>query len=89
MGAIDDEDKKPKAAEDARRETASGLSASDIQAGGGSSGAELARLSEDGQAGRQGREPGSHHLAHEASPLSRGERYDQEQGGGRGPDSVD
>lgn len=73
----------------ARREAASGLSASDVSAGGGSSGKELAQLSADGQVGRRRRQPGSHRLAHKATSLSRGERYDQEQGGGRGPYSVD
>lgn len=73
----------------ARAETASGISASDIDAGGGSSGKELARLSADGQVGRRKRETWSHHLSHKATSLSRGELYDEEQGGGRGPYSVD
>jgi len=85
----DDDGGPPDPVGAAAHEIASGLSSSDTQAGGGSSGKELARLSADGQVGRRERQPGSHRRAHKVTSLSRGELYDQEQGGGRGPYSVD
>ena len=62
------------------------VSQSDMEAPGGSS--STGHHSQSDAANRH-RQPGSAHLEHPVSDLSRGEQYDEDQGGGRGPDAVD
>lgn len=62
------------------------VSQSDMEAPGGSSGTEHHTQSD---AANRHRQTGSAHLDHPASTLSRGEEFDQAQGGGRDSDSVD
>lgn len=62
------------------------VSQRDMAAPGGSSGTEHHTQSD---AANRHRQTGSAHLDHPVSDLSRGEQYDADQGGGRGPDAID
>ena len=59
---------------------------SDMEAPGGSS--SLHAQSQSDALARH-RQPGSAHLDHDQTDLSRGEAFDQDQGGGRGQEDVD